>query len=233
MQTTLMLVIYFLPRKLLPTQTSVLLLTNSTILSLRLLFSCCTNNFRKSCATGPLGISLVKENDNKPGSSYSNVPSIWIDSRTYNNQSGKTAREHITTLCKVFNNPVSESHTFPWWVFTFLSTVAVSLLVVVWVAKSDGTTFFMYMPGSADNYVSVSGIILSVFYGINSRSQNPTGDEVLRLWREGGLNDENENEDDDVEEPPKPQSTKAKEEIGGIGDGNDIGPASDRGSLLL
>jgi len=143
----------------------------------------------EQCKNGSVGASLLADNQGDKLSRIS-VPSVYIDERHYTIVSEKTSHDYLVNLCKSFNFPASETRVFPWWVFSFLIATACTLLIVVWVARSNGRTLSMMMPG--EHEYTMTSVILSVFFGIDSHSSSQTGDEVLRLWQEGALGEDEE-----------------------------------------
>jgi len=117
------------------------------------------------------------------------VTTININGKSNTKPTDSTA-DYIKSLCKALTISQSDNRFFPWWVFTLMACVVITLLVVIWVAKSDSSW-------------GLSSLFCSVFYEIDEKSdQDNTAEEVLRLWQMGALEDEEEN---DLQEPEEEQ----------------------------
>eukprot|EP01124_Arcella_intermedia_P010647 TRINITY_DN17164_c0_g1_i1.p1 TRINITY_DN17164_c0_g1~~TRINITY_DN17164_c0_g1_i1.p1 ORF type:complete len:390 (+),score=48.71 TRINITY_DN17164_c0_g1_i1:3-1172(+) len=107
------------------------------------------------------------------------VPAVYFEHQLQNYDK-QTAKDYIVSLCSEFNNPSSDSRTFPWWVFTLMACVAMALVIVIWISKSDSSW-------------GLSSLFCGVFYEVDdSPSGTSAADEVLRLWQVGGLREDEE-----------------------------------------
>jgi len=85
------------------------------------------------CASSTLGRSLL---DN----SYEEVtqnhivfsPTLIVDGRVYSQSGGRTPENYVAALCYLFDHPTRE---FPWWIFSFMGSLILAVLIVVFVAK--------------------------------------------------------------------------------------------------
>jgi len=151
----------------------------------------------ENCAKGHnLNFSILQECVNSEGkkkttlledsmreASSHKVPSVVVRSNTLQSLQ---RMDFINALCNAFSNPISDSHVFPWWIFTFMACIAIALLLVIWVAKSDASW-------------GLSSLFCGVFYEIDDRSDHDNAaEEVLRLWQAGTLPDEDDDEDERV-----------------------------------
>jgi len=148
--------------------------------------------FARSCAYGHLGSYDNIENcskseeglelyeDNLKEAKEYPAPTIIINHSIYIPKNYYSVVLYLSEICSTNSNS-SQSPTFPWWIFTFMACIVLTLLIVTWIAKSDASK-------------NISSLFCSIFYEIDQDNQDNTAEEVLRLWQNGALGDEEDND---------------------------------------
>lgn len=60
------------------------------------------------------------------------LPVVVMDGRPFRTTTSRSAENFLYALCYIFDNP---TRPFPWWVFGFMGSAVLALLLVVFIVK--------------------------------------------------------------------------------------------------
>lgn len=143
-----------------------------------------------NCSNSNRGVHFFEENA-RVVNNTSVTPIVVV------NNIKRTASLHRDDYVKMLCSTIvifEDKRSFPWWIFTFMACVVLTLLVVTWIAKSDASK-------------SLSSLFCTLFYEIEQNSRDNSAEEVLRLWQIGALGDEEEHVHSESPAPSQPTTT--------------------------